>query len=197
MIPDTLIDQSDLLDHAVAKVLGGDREAFRTVIVTCQSSLCVSVASILPGSAAIEDVVQQSFMIAYSKLPEYTLGSGFHTWINSIARYEALNERRRWIADQKLLTQLSDHVRTQESVSNILEHGIDVDTTIFTHLQNCLMALDERAATVLRAHYYDSEDTEVLAKRFGRDSSWVRVTLFRARQALAQCLRAKGVLTYE
>jgi RNA polymerase sigma-70 factor, ECF subfamily len=197
MITDSLISHPELLDHAVKKVIAGDREAFRTVIVTCQSSLCVLVASILQGSASIEDVVQQSFMIAYRKLPEYTIGTGFHGWLCAIARYEALNERRRWIADQKLLKQFTDHVRTQESVSKTIEHGIDIDTTVFTHLQNCLKELDDRAATLLRAHYYDSQDTDVLAKRFGRDSSWVRVTLYRARLALGQCLRMKGVLSYE
>ena len=45
---------------------------------------------------------------------------------------------------------------------------------------------------LLRAYDDDHQDTETLAQRFGRDSSWVRVTLFRARQALAACLRTNG-----
>ena len=188
---------SELLDHAVTNVLAGDREAFRTIIVTCQPTLCALVASILPSHLEIDDVVQQSFMIAYRKLASYAIGSDFHAWISAITRYEALNERRRWIADQKMLQQFTDHVRIQESVGTIWEQGLDLDTTLFTHLHQCLVALDERAATLLRAYYYDHQDTEALAQRFGRDASWVRVTLFRARQALAACLRTKGVLRYE
>lgn len=197
MNPNTLAIHSERLDHAVTNVLAGDREAFRTIIVTCQPSLCALVASILPSHLEIDDVVQQSFMIAYRKLPSYAIGTDFHAWISAIARFEALNERRRWIADQKMLQQFTDHVRIQESVGAIWEQGVDLDTTLFTHLQQCLTALDERAASMLRAYYYDHQDTDALAQRFGRDSSWVRVTLFRARQALAACLRTKGVLSYE
>ena len=200
MTIDTPINHADLLDHAVTKVLSGDREAFRSIIVTCQSSLSVLVASILPRNAAVEDVVQQSFMIAFRKLPSYPIGKsgkGFHAWISAIARCEALNERRRMIADQKMLSQFTDHRRIQDSVGIVLERGIDLDTAIFTHLHDCLIALDERASAVLRAHYYDNQDTDEIAKHFGRNASWARVTLYRARQALGECLRMKGALNYE
>ena len=193
-------NHAEILDHAVSKVLAGDREAFRSIIVTCQSSLSVLVASILPRNAAVEDVVQQSFMIAFRKLPSYPngkSGKGFNAWISAIARCEALNERRRMIADQKMLSQFTDHRRIQDSVGIVLERGIDLDTAIFTHLHDCLIALDERASAVLRAHYYDNQDTDEIAKHFGRNASWARVTLYRARQALGECLRMKGALNYE
>ena len=45
---------------------------------------------------------------------------------------------------------------------------------------------------LLRAYDDDHQNTEALAQRFNRGSSWVRVTLFRARQALAACLQTNG-----
>ena len=73
-------------------------------------------------------------MIVYRKLPSYAFKTDFHAWITALARYETLNERRRWIANQKMLPQFTDHLRIQKTVSTIGELGLDLDATLFTHL---------------------------------------------------------------
>jgi RNA polymerase sigma-70 factor (ECF subfamily) len=196
MTGETHAQQWAEVDEAVGRVLAGDREAYRVVIEACESRLRMLVAGVLPEAAAVEDVVQQAFLVAYGKLASYRLGTGFLAWIATIARYEALNERRRWLSERSLRKRYGDELRIEQAVGPALEEATAPDALLVARLHDCIGGLRERAGAVLRAHYFEHQGNEAIAERHGRDLGWVRLVLHRARQALADCLRAKGAVEH-
>ena len=179
------------IDLAVRRVRAGDREAYRTVIETCETRLRLVVAGILPNSATVEDVVQQAFVLAYTKLDQYQTGTGFMAWLATIARYEALNERRRWVNEHSFKRRYGEELRIEQAAVTMPELGETLDTATIAGLHACIEGLQGRAAAVVRAHYFEAQANEDIASQHGRNSAWVRLVLHRARQALADCLKAK------
>lgn len=179
------------IDEAVARVRVGDREAYRAVIEICEARLRLVVAGVLPDSSQVEDVVQQAFVLAYTKLEQYQSGTGFIAWIATIARYEALNERRRWLSERSMRNRYGAELRIEQSFGATPEPLEGLDNATVAGLHACIEALQGRAAAVVRAHYFDNRDNEAIATEHGRNAAWVRLVLHRARTALADCLKLK------
>ncbi len=179
------------IDAAVARVRQGDREAYRDVIEVCEARLRLVVAGVLPDPSQVEDVVQQAFVLAYTKLDQYRSGTGFMAWVATIARYEALNERRRWLSERSMRQRYGAELRIEQSIGPEPEPLDGLDQATVAVLHACIEALQGRAAAVVRAHYFEQCDNEKIASDHGRTPAWVRLVLHRARQALADCLKLK------
>jgi RNA polymerase sigma-70 factor, ECF subfamily len=188
LIPDPLQAR---IDEAVTRVRQGDRDAYRAVIEICEARLRLVVAGVLPDGSLVEDVVQQAFVLAYTKLDQYQTGTGFIAWIATIARYEALNERRRWLSERSMRNRYGAELRIEQALGETPEPLAGLDTATVAGLHACIEALQGRAAAVVRAHYFDNRDNEAIATEHGRNAAWVRLVLHRARTALADCLKLK------
>jgi RNA polymerase sigma-70 factor (ECF subfamily) len=179
------------IDDAVGRVRLGDREAYREVIEACEARLRLVVAGVLPDGSLVEDVVQQAFVLAYTKLDQYQRGTGFIAWVATIARYEALNERRRWLSERAMRQRYSAELRIEQTLGATPEPPVGLDHATIVGLHACIDALQGRTAAVVRAHYFDSRDNDAIAADHGRNAAWVRLVLHRARAALADCLKLK------
>ena len=93
----------DDIEAAIVRVRAGDREAFRVVIAACEGQLRALVAAILPNLSTVDDVVQKTLVVAFYRLDQYQAGTSFMAWVATIARYQALNERRRLLAESQTL----------------------------------------------------------------------------------------------
>jgi len=183
--------QDDEIDQAITRVRAGDREAFRDVIASCESHLRMIVAAILPQVGAVDDVVQKTLVVAFFRLEQYELGTSFMAWVTTIARYQALNERRRWLAERSF----KDRLRVDQKLDQTLHHGDEV--TVFAReglgdqLGICLAGLRQQVADIVRAHYLEEQRIEDIAAKYGRSTDWVHLVLHRARKALKTCLMSK------
>jgi RNA polymerase sigma factor (sigma-70 family) len=87
---------SSSLDHdLVAGAREGDRNAFGVLVVRHQSAVCGVAYSICGDIAASEDVAQEAFVAAWTKLEELREALRFRAWVCGIARQLALNYIRR------------------------------------------------------------------------------------------------------
>ncbi|HEX3133116.1 MAG TPA: sigma-70 family RNA polymerase sigma factor [Planctomycetota bacterium] len=181
----------DEIDQAVARVRAGDREAFRDVIAACEAHLRMIVAAILPQVGAVDDVVQKTLVVAFFRLEQYELGTSFMAWVTTIARYQALNERRRWLAERSF----KDRLRSDSQLEQTLNHGDEVAVFaregLSDQLNTCLAGLRQQVADIVRAHYLDEQRIEDIAAKYGRSPDWVHLVLHRARKALKACLVSK------
>jgi RNA polymerase sigma-70 factor (ECF subfamily) len=87
-------------DHTLVKsAMSGDVVAFDTLVVR-HRKLVLSIARRLMGnSEKADDIVQQTFLKAFTKLSTFQFRSSFSTWLISIARNEAIMWHRsaqRW-----------------------------------------------------------------------------------------------------
>ncbi len=191
MVPMINEDAQLHIDQAVQRIRNGERDAYRVVIDLCEARLRLIVAGVLPDASVVEDVVQQAFVLAYTKLEAYQIGTGFVPWIATIARYEALNERRRWLADRSLRQRFAIEQRIEQAVGAEPAPLEGIDQATIAGLHACIDALQGRAAAVVKAHYFANQTNEIIATDHGRTPAWVRLVLHRARSALGDCLKSK------
>lgn len=180
------------LDAALLRAQTGDRHAYGTVIHHADATVRVVVAAIVPEGSMIDDVTQEVFITAWSKLDEYTAGTDPLRWFKAIARNHALNARRGWFR------QAANQQRYQADLAHALEPAVlaaaeHIESGILDLIDQCLAALSAAGRAVIHEHYWDGHPPEDIAARRGRSAGWARVTLYRLRSALGDCLAGKGV----
>lgn len=80
----------------IERVLGGEREAFRLLVVRYQRQVCTIVRNIIPDTHEWEDLAQEVFLTAYTKLASFDVTrASFLTWLLTIARNRCFNELKR------------------------------------------------------------------------------------------------------
>jgi RNA polymerase sigma-70 factor (ECF subfamily) len=185
---------SEALDRAVRAVLAGNRALYRSVVEACEIRVRLALAALLPDASAVDDLAQETFVLAFSKLGEYRPGTDFASWVQAIARNLARNERRRWIRERSLDRRY--RALLEERVAPRLERWSAGDA-LLPALRDCVSGLAEHARGVVHAFYFDRLSGRQIGERFGRPASWALVVLHRARVALARCLKSKGALADE
>jgi len=78
------------------RVLGGDPEAFGEIVERHEARLRALVAGIVADRQVGEDVVQETFLVAYRRLGTFRGESTFSTWLTRIAIREATRARTRF-----------------------------------------------------------------------------------------------------
>jgi RNA polymerase sigma-70 factor (ECF subfamily) len=73
----------------------GDVEAFDQLVVRHQSAVFRAAMAALQVREDAEEVAQDSFVRAWTKLPRFRGGSSFKTWLLTITWNQALTRRRR------------------------------------------------------------------------------------------------------
>nr|WP_246417992.1 sigma-70 family RNA polymerase sigma factor [Haloferula luteola] len=153
-------------------------------------SLRYFIRSLGVNAAWVDDLAQESFLVAYRKWEE--LDSPHHAgpWLRKIARNLVMNEitktgRRQRLIDENLTTLLleatSSHPAPGELQDTEARHQA---------LRDCLEQLTSRARQVVEARYFRDRNATEIGEELAMSSVAVRKVLFHARQNLAACLSA-------
>lgn len=88
----------------IRRVLDGDVESFRLLVLRYERPLHALVRNLVPDAHDGEDIVQDVFLSAYRRLSSYDAAQGaFSTWLLTIARHKCLNalkKRRPMLLDR-------------------------------------------------------------------------------------------------
>lgn len=174
----------------LAQARAGNREAFRT-LVERHSRAVFRVAYRLTGNAQdAEDVVQNTFLKAYTELPRFEARSGFGTWLHRIAAncaVDLLRKRpRRMVAqDEDETAPLVDRMPSPDADPERLAAGRELRR----HLEDAMTELTplERAAFTLR--HLEQQSIEVIASTLDLSSAATRHSIFRAVAKMRRVLR--------
>ena len=80
------MEKAEVQDAAlVERTLGGDPAAFQVLVERYQRRLFALVRHYTQSPAEVEDIVQETFLKAYSRLLSFQQNSSFYTWIYRIA----------------------------------------------------------------------------------------------------------------
>ena len=83
-------------DTAIARTLAGDTEAFGELYAGCAPSVYRYVRRMVRDDHEAEDITQQAFMRALTRLETYRAGRApFETWMIGVARNAAVDHLRR------------------------------------------------------------------------------------------------------
>jgi RNA polymerase sigma-70 factor (ECF subfamily) len=185
----------DNVDAVVLEVRAGNRERYRAIVEIFEVPVRLVVGAIVPDATATEDLVHEVFFTAFLKLADYQTGTDFRAWIKAFARNLALNERRRW--HKQRLHSSRFEVDVEEAASNDIDQFTSlVDGETARHLRDCVAGLGDAARRVIDAFYFQGLPGDEIARAEKRRESWVHLVLFRARAAIAACLKHKGVVSH-
>jgi RNA polymerase sigma factor (sigma-70 family) len=171
----------------IPKVLNGDANAFRFLIRKYKDIGYSLAMSVVKDEFAAQDVLQASFVIAFSKLSTFKGKSKFCTWLYRIIINEAF---------KALKKQKKDIVSYQESPVN---HSVDIDETGLKiegddqryYINEALKLLSPNESLALRLFYLGENSIEEITEITGWSNSNVKVILHRARINMRHMLESR------
>jgi RNA polymerase sigma-70 factor, ECF subfamily len=172
-----------------------DRQ-FEGVVRECHSGLRFFIRSLGVDEAWVDDLAQETLLLAYRKWDHLDDVGNAVFWLRRIARNLVLNEvtktsRRKRLLDEKV----TDYLLTLPD--NELMPGQAGDNELrLSALRDCIEKLSERIRGMLAARYQEEQSATEIGDRFSMEPSAVRKALFMARKKLAECLGTHGITEY-
>ncbi|MFQ5506730.1 MAG: RNA polymerase sigma factor [Planctomycetota bacterium] len=164
-------------------------ELFEILVREHEARLRGFIASLVRDPGTIEDLVQESFLVAWRNLSRYDRNLPFGPWVRGIARrlclaYYRRPERLDFI-DEETVSQLS---RLHDSLERM--PGSTLDDQLAS-LRVCLERLPSHQQRVLHLHYEENLGCSEIAETIGRSREAVKKVLQRSRAWLARCIQER------
>ena len=162
----------------------GDRglgEEFVHLLLEHEPQVRSFLRRLLPTCNDVDEVLQETSMIAWRKFSEFERGTAFGGWFLTIARFEALKHRRR-LAKSPL-------VFADDVWELLADEGVErTDKPFQQHLDTCLGKLhSEQRKLILRIHTPGVVIRE-LAEQSGKSEQAFYKVVQRLREKLLDCV---------
>lgn len=178
----------------VARVRGGEKDAFAPLVHRHLAAVRAFVAMKLPVAHLADEITHESFVFAFRNLDALNSTDSFRSWLRAIAWNLVRKELLRFAREQANLSRLEQAQLTDLAAGD--PPGASNDEAMF--LEECLASLPDTSRHLVQERYRRGLSNEELAAAMGRTAEWVRVTLFRIRAQLRDCITGKlGQTTYE
>jgi RNA polymerase sigma-70 factor, ECF subfamily len=172
----------------VARVLAGDREAFRGLVEKYQRGVFHSALRIVRDPDEAEDLAQEAFVKAFANLSRYDPRWAFSTWLMTIVTRTALNALR------------GRRGRPSESIEALAEpdqpaepgagpRDVAARNEWSDRLRREIDALSGGMRLAFGLRYEDGLSIEEIASATSSTVSAVKVALHRARKILKERLK--------
>ena len=138
---------------------------------------------------AVDDLAQETFLIAYRELDHFDTDRDFGKWLRGIALNEVRNETRRNVRRGRILQeQVTQHLLATLEAG----HGEErFESGDFRALRDCLGTLPEKSRQLISGRYFDEWNAPILADKFAMSATAVRLALMRIRRELKTCMEQR------
>lgn len=184
-MPEPELDDADL----VRATLEGDPEAFQVLVERHQARLFALVGHYVRGQAEAEDLVQDAFLKAYSKLSSFQLQASFSTWLHRIAVNTALDLLKRRGRNPVTAVEDPEQVAPDDGGS-LPAPGAELEREeVATITRRTLEELPELFRTVLVLREFEERSYLEIAEILDISIGTVESRLFRARARFKEALK--------
>lgn len=167
-----LMDENELIE----KCLGGDMEAFESIVRKYQSFLFSLCWNILRNVDEAKDSVQEAFIQAFQNLQKFDQKRSFKNWLYSIAYRKAIDRKRK----------ITSFIRKIEEIKrNSKESLVENRDEIWKLLEN----LNSKERTAILLQISEGFTAKEIGNVLGCSENTVRVHLFNARKKLKKLLK--------
>lgn len=180
-------------DILIEEALKGGQQAFKELMERHQNSVFHIVLRIVRDRELASDLVQDTFMKAFSSLKSYRSEYRFSTWLYKIAANTSIDHLRK--KRIKALS-LDNPINTQDG-------QVTIEVPDYTHhperemvrreqavtIEDAIMALPEKYRQVIVARHQEDKSYEEIASEIGVPVGTVKARIFRARELLKKRLR--------
>lgn len=159
-------------------------ETFMRLLIEEESAVKAYVRRLVPTWHDVEEVVQQTSLIAWKKFDELEDINRFGGWLMTIARFESLKYRRTMarsplVFSDKLAEQLAD------ATGNIVAEDADRQQA----LEGCLQKLDQTKRELILKVHQPGVTVREYAQQNARPEQAIYKSVQRLRQKLLMCVQ--------
>ena len=170
----------------IRKILSGDDAAFSILVEKHKKTIHTLAWRNIRDFHYAEEIVQDTFLIAYNKLPTLKNHNQFAGWLHAIANRLCID----WIRKQKLATQSLENTGQEEiEEASYTQHMLDQRVTERAEcyhelVEELLEKLSENERKVITLYYLEEMSTKEIGKFIGVSVNTVTSQLQRARKRL-------------
>lgn len=170
---------------------GALEPAFQLTLARYQEKVYRLCWTLLRDPTAAEDAAQESLVRIWKAMARYDQRASLSTWIYTITRNRCLTaiERRRELAS---LSDAAVEAEAEAEAQALADAGSELNDTSGL-LRELVDLLPERYRRTLTLFYYEDRSVSEVASMLGMPEGTVKTSLFRARAALAEQLRRRGL----
>lgn len=171
--------------YYIQKVIEGDSEFFRYLVDKYKDKAFSVAFSVLRNSTFTEDVVQDSFIKAYTKISTFRGDAAFSTWLMRIVVNESI----------KVLRKKKIEIESQKELAFVVEMDInksvnflkDEEQRVF--IDSTMAQMPQREALVLQLYYLNEQSLKEMEDIMKLRSDHLKVILHRARKRFYNILK--------
>ena len=169
----------------VADVLLGDRKAIADFVYHYSDCVFTFLNRRLDDRSSVEDVCQQVFVVAWSKLSSFEGRSSLKTWLCAIAQNKVSDFYRKQIRELPLEDGWDEQGMTALD-SPTIDVEVDFDRRLKEEsVRRTLLQLPAGYRAVLRWRYWDEWSLQDIARKTGKTVKSIERLLARARADFA------------
>ncbi|MDA1008292.1 MAG: sigma-70 family RNA polymerase sigma factor [Planctomycetota bacterium] len=172
-------------------------EDFFEILVRQHASMLTAyLRSLAFDETLVDDAFQETLITAWRRIDEFDRERPFGPWMRGIARNTLLalaRKKRRY--KTHLVALLEERVAAQ--MNHIDARSGDTFAERMETLRDCIASLNEEHRDAVDLVYVRGMDSRTAATAAGLTDETFRKRLYRARLALADCLRTKGAFIDE
>lgn len=158
-------------------------ERFVQLFVAHEARLRSFVRALLPRWDDVDEVMQETSLVAWRKFAQFEQGTSFLAWAGAIARFEALKQQRKHSRDRLVFS--------NEVLDLLAREGIEESEPLEREraaLEHCLESLDPPQRELLQGSYAPGARLHEVAAKTGKSVQAFYKTIQRIRLALLDCI---------
>jgi RNA polymerase sigma-70 factor (ECF subfamily) len=184
------VDSAASEDRDVVELLRteGRERAFALLLPRYERKLFRLCCALLRDPTQAQDAAQESLVRIWKGLPGYDGRASLSSWIYTITRNRCLSAIERRRAQSTLNDSEAELEALPAEGTDTQEHEERAG-----RLRELIELLPERYRCTLTLFYFEDRSVAEVARQLGSPEGTVKTTLFRARAALAQLLKQRGL----
>jgi len=166
------------------------RQQFAAFVREHQAALRSFLRVIGVKGEAVDDLAQETFLVAFKELERFDDDRDFGKWLRGIARNLTRNERRKSANRSRILHgELTEHLIAEAEVHPPEKWQ---DDHLLRSLRDCVEQLPEKSRKLIAGRYTHEWKSALLADEFSMSAAAVRLTLMRIRRQLKLCIETRA-----
>lgn len=164
------------------------RKLFETLVREHADMLIVYLRSSLGNISDVDDVFQETMIVAWRRLDDFDHTRPFGPWLRGIARKLVLahdRKRVRNLCNSRVLA------RVETRLDQITARPGDTWEEKLELLRECVNSLPDHYRTVVTQRYFQQQAIQQVSELLELSSSVVKKRLQRARSLVLECIESK------
>ena len=186
--------EQDIDLRLVKRVQEGDKKAFDLLVLKYQRKVMSIIARLVRQPAEIEDIAQETFIKVYRAISNFKGESAFYTWLYRIAvncthTYVEKNLKRSLLPDEKITLDEGTFALNPSLIDSHTPESHLVNQEIVQVIAQSMAELPEELRRALELRELEGLSYDEIAEQMQTPVGTVRSRIFRAREAIAACLK--------